>query len=418
MGLLHYTCPPVIGGVETVLWEQGSRLARRGYPITVLAGRGGPLPSPAHDQSQDDLSAPVRLALIPELDSRHPRVVEVRARLDEGERPPDFDSLRDEIGVRLRPALAELDLLIVHNALSLHFNLALTAALWELAEQGSTRLINWCHDLSWANPLYQPLMREADPWSLLRRAHPRVTTVCVSEQRLGEWRMLTGIRDAGSVIPNGIDVNALIRTGAHTRTLIERLGLEGVDAILLAPVRITRRKNLEWALQAAAGVRASGRSVRLIVTGPPGPHNPRSLEYVDELRRRRSAAGLEQEVHFLFEGAPAAADAAYPVDQATLADLYMLSDVVVLPSSSEGFGLPLAEAALVRAPVVCTDIPAFRELGSDGVRYVPLDAGPAGFSRAVLDALDEPKTRLRRRLRTELSWDRIIDTRLVPLLNQ
>jgi glycosyltransferase involved in cell wall biosynthesis len=359
----------------------------------------------------------VRLTLIPELDSRHPRVVEARARLDEGQVPPGFDSLREEIGTRLRVALAGLDVLIVHNALSLHFNLALTAALWELAAKGSARLINWCHDLSWANPLYQSLMRDAEPWSLLRRAHPRISTVCVSSQRLEEWRRLTGVHDGGTVVPNGIDLGAMIRTAGRTRALMAKLGLESVDAILLAPVRITRRKNLEWAVEAAADVRASGRSVRLIVTGPPGPHNPRSLDYVEELRRLRSAAGLEDEVHFLFEEA-AVSDETYPVDKATLADLYMLSDVVVLPSSSEGFGLPLAEAALVRVPVVCTDIPAFRELGSDGVRYVPLDSGPAGFSKAVLEALDEPQTRLRRRLRTELSWDRIIDTRLVPLLNQ
>src|SRR3989442_10143181 len=44
VGLLHYTCPPIIGGVETILYEQATRLAARGYPVTILSGRGGPLP--------------------------------------------------------------------------------------------------------------------------------------------------------------------------------------------------------------------------------------------------------------------------------------------------------------------------------------------------------------------------------------
>ncbi|MBI2300477.1 MAG: glycosyltransferase, partial [Armatimonadetes bacterium] len=45
-----------------------------------------------------------------------------------------------------------------------------------------------------------------------------------------------------------------------------------------------------------------------------------------------------------------------------LADLYALADVVLLPSSTEGFGLPLLEAGLHRVPIVCSDLPALREV--------------------------------------------------------
>ena len=96
----------------------------------------------------------------------------------------------------------------------------------------------------------------------------------------------------------------------------------------------------------------------------------------------------------------------------------MLSDVVTLPSSGEGFGLPLAEAALYRVPVVCTDLPAFREIASEGVRYVPVEAGAKAFSAAVLEALSDAGTSLRRRVLREYSWDRIIREQLEPLLNE
>jgi len=397
----------VIGGVETILYEHAVRLTTRGYPVTILSGRGGPLP---------DRKA-ARLVIIPELDSRDAAVSAVRDALDRGEVPSEFATLRADITQRLVTELAELDVLIVHNALTLHFNLPLTAALWTLADSGRVRMISWIHDISWRNPIYRPWLHDGEPWDLLRRQHSRITPIFVSSQRLDEWRELTGTTpDATHVIPNGIDPAALLQLGDRAAELVARFGLLSTDVVMLAPVRITKRKNLEWAIEAAAGVRATGRNVQLLITGPPGPHNPRSLEYVADLKRLTERLGLQQSVHFLFEQT-SVATGGYAIDAATLSDLYMLSDVVVLPSGSEGFGLPLAEAAIFRVPVVCTDLPAFRELAPDGASFVSTAAGSPAFTTAVLRAIESPPARLRRHVIHALSWDRIITERIEPLLS-
>jgi mannosylglucosylglycerate synthase len=408
VGLLHYTCPPVIGGVETILYEQAARLTARGYSVSILSGRGGPLP--------DHKAA--KLVIIPQLDSRETAVSAVREALDRGEVPSEFATLRAEIVQRLTTELVELDVLIVHNALTLHFNLPLTAALWTLADSGRVRLISWVHDISWLNPLYRSWLHEGEPWDLLRRQHPRITSIFVSAQRLAEWTQLTGTAlDVGHVIPNGIDPIALLTLGAQASALATRLDLLNTEVVMLAPVRITKRKNLEWAIEAAAGVRASGRSVQLLITGPPGPHNPRSDEYVMELKELTERLGLYQSVHFLFEEG-AGERGGYAIDAATLSDLYMLSDVVVLPSGSEGFGLPLAEAAIFRVPVVCTDLPAFREVAPEGATFVSTSEGSGAFTAAVLSAIESPPARLRRQVMHTLSWDRIITDRIEPLLTR
>src|ERR1700694_2856029 len=102
------------------------------------------------------------------------------------------------------------------------------------------------------------------------------------------------------------------------------------------PARLTRRKRIEAAIAATAALRGRGRDAALVVTGPPGPHNPENIRYLDELTAL--AKGVDG-VHLLY---PLGLKAPYRV----IADLYALADVLVLPSQSEGFGLPLVEAAL------------------------------------------------------------------------
>ncbi|MDE2364135.1 MAG: glycosyltransferase family 4 protein [Hyphomicrobiales bacterium] len=56
-------------------------------------------------------------------------------------------------------------------------------------------------------------------------------------------------------------------------------------------------------------------------------------------------------------------------DDADLAYAYDHCAAVLAPSYAEGFGLPLAEAAWKDKPVICSDIPVFREIGGDGALY-------------------------------------------------
>ena len=41
IALLHYSVPPVVGGVESVLAQQARLMADAGHAVQVIAGRGG-----------------------------------------------------------------------------------------------------------------------------------------------------------------------------------------------------------------------------------------------------------------------------------------------------------------------------------------------------------------------------------------
>src|SRR5262249_30941727 len=54
-----------------------------------------------------------------------------------------------------------------------------------------------------------------------------------------------------------------------------------------------------------------------------------------------------------------------------LAAVYRWAAVLVLPSESEGFGLPVLEALACGTPVVLSDIPVLREIGGPAATFCP-----------------------------------------------
>lgn len=76
-----------------------------------------------------------------------------------------------------------------------------------------------------------------------------------------------------------------------------------------------------------------------------------------------------------------------------LAELYRRAQLVVVPSYGEGFGLPVAEALGYGRRVLARDLPVFRELARDGLRYFTSDA-PTAMIAAMKDALAQPEPQI------------------------
>ncbi len=408
--ILHYTAPPVIGGVEAVISAHAGCFVRTGLPLAVIAGRG----------EAASLPPGVKFIQIPEMDSQHPEIRRTSARLNSGVIPENFNDLTWRLTETLDPIVRRFDTLIVHNVLTKHFNLPLTAAFHRLLDSGAAkRVIAWCHDLSWTSPGSRGLVHPGYPWELLKTPHPQIAYVAISEQRREEIHASFAIpREQIRVIYNGVDPRSLLGLSAEGLALSERLGLWEADLILLMPVRVTRAKNIEYGLELALAFKRRGCATRLILSGPPDPHEQASLEYYHELRARRSELGVEAEFRFIYEsGLDSARPFTLPAEN--VGELYRLADAVFIPSLREGFGLPVLEAGLAGAPVISTEIPAAREIAPGEVLLLQLDTPPAELAGRILDWLDgQPTARLRRRVRRQYTWTAVFQNQILPLLEE
>ena len=139
-------------------------------------------------------------------------------------------------------------------------------------------------------------------------------------------------------------------TGAH-RAALEPAFASGAPSFLVVGT-LEPRKGHRVALEAFDLLWAANFESRLVFVGRRGWHVDALIEDI----RAHPQFGRRL---FWF-------------DDASDADLHYAYDhcaAVLAPSYAEGYGLPLSEAAAAGRPVICSDIPVFREIGRDGALY-------------------------------------------------
>lgn len=401
IALLHYTAPPVVGGVESVIGHHSRLMINAGYEVSIFAGRG----------AQMDENIP--FISIPLADSRHPEILTAKASLDAGVIPANFDNLVDTLVDDLEKNLVGMDVLIAHNVCSLNKNLALTVALKHLSNRSDMpQLVIWHHDLAWTTPRYQDELYDVYPWNLLRIDWPKSIQVTISEPRRQELMVLLGTSaERINVVPNGVDVGYFLKFEQLTQKLVAKLDLLTATPLLLLPVRITPRKNIELALRSLAALRRIYRDAVLVVAGPLGPHNPANVAYFNMLTCLRAELDLNNAVHFLAE------QVREYIPDSVISDFYQLADVLLFPSREEGFGIPILEAGLAGLPIFCADIPPLHDLGGNFVTLFSPDIDPVALAEMIMQGLDNSMVfGLRRRVKQEYTWGRIFTERIQPLL--
>ncbi len=407
---LHFTAPPIVGGVEAVIAEHVRLFREAGHPTLIVAGR-------AAERADAELG---EVTIIPEMDSENPQYLEIHESLEKGIVPPAFSELQTSIQRQMEQIVRPDDVVIAHNILTTHFNLALTAAVHSAVAAGQLpHLIVWCHDVSrHVNPERDTVQYHGQPWDLLRTRIPSAIYVAVSSAR---QETLAHVLDCAPelirIVRNGVDPKELLALSPLGSHLARAYGLFEADLVMLMPVRITKVKHIEFSLHVVASLKKSGLNVRMVVTGPPDPHVPEIRDYVEDLRELREQLGVQDEAVFVHDGTWR-----YPspllIESSTVAELYRICDLVLMPSLREGFGMPVFEAALVDRPVFATSIPATQELPGFQHLIQPDETPESVADRMRQWAQQDATHALRSKVRRDFTWQAIFTRKIVPLIEE
>jgi glycosyltransferase involved in cell wall biosynthesis len=149
------------------------------------------------------------------------------------------------------------------------------------------------------------------------------------------------------------------------------------DHFLLCVAQHRRNKNIPLLIRTFERMLRRGqvaKDIRLVIVGITGPETRNIHGLVSSL-------GLGNSVSFL-EG----------VSESELQWCYRQCEAIVSPSTIEGFGLPVAEALLAGCRVVCSDIPAYQEVGDEQCHFVSLQSNAEeALAETIVATLKEPK---------------------------
>lgn len=307
---------------------------------------------------------------------------------------PDFGDSDSIYGVLQRhivdpAAMGRRIAVIIHNILTVPYHKPLDKALRRMIVdvRRDPALADQVHFIAWTHDVF-----EVD-----QEMVSGVRYVAVSEERqriIAQYfhQPISRI----SVTLNAVNLRRMLDLSPETDDLWSTFRLSDEDFVAFYPVRLTRNKNIEGAVDIVAALNRLGQRTTLLV---PGVTEEWQRGHYNELRELASVRKIPERVIFLtdltFKGRP------FQVTDDVIRDLYKLASFLLFTSRDEGFGLPLIEAASWRLPAVISPIPSLVTI-SQGAGTLVVDPDHEAMDQIASRIIDyltgNPIHRMQRRV--------------------
>ena len=405
IALLHYAYPPNTGGVEKVIYQQALFLNAHNFDVIVLTGEG------------KESNANITLLQIPELQSVMNQNPNLQKKiLQEGIIDSEFYKLATTIEDKISSCLNSVTHIIVHNMMTLSWNLPFAFAFSRYIEKHpEKKVLIWVHDHMLVSTkgiegTYHPKSPLEE--TLLTTPIKNVTYILVSNTFKKYFCQLMHVeQDNVVVIPNGISIPEFLNLEDSVWNFIKEKQIESSFPIIFSPVNLMERKNIEYSLELLHDLKITYPHALYLISGHPSIHRE-TQSYVDLLKKKVSELDIGVNTIFLWD-----------IFHRTLTDseiysIYRIVDIIFYFSKSENFGLPLLESALAKTPIVTSNLEVFHEIA--GKNLTAIDSNTISVTNAasqIAHMIDENATmQYHYTVRKEYNLETILKTYLLPLL--
>lgn len=407
IALLHFAYPPNTGGVEILLREHALILTKLGHQVSLFVGSG------------EEKDTRIKLSVVPEFQSVmnfNPHLQEKI--LEKGVIDDEFSRTSEFIEQKLKKLLVDQEVVIIHNMLTIVRNLPFNEALRRYTQKHpEKKFIIWVHDHSYINEFkikdLSAVVTSEKEKTLLTQPINNVVYIAISEAfKKPLVKLLNITPEKVIVIPDGITIQSFLEIDPSVHEIFEKNNLLSAFPLMLSPVNILDRKNLDYCIDIISSLKKSYPQIRYIITGNPSKHHS-TLEYLNKLKNQVKQLELDENVLFLGEYFNRF------LKQSEIHDFYTLSDIILYLSKSENFGLPLLESALSKTPIFVSDLEVFREIGGNQFNYIDYkNTSPekaAGIIKDFIETNNQIKTNYHVRSNYDLMT--IIKNKLIPLIS-
>ncbi|MEW6407739.1 MAG: glycosyltransferase family 4 protein [Patescibacteria group bacterium] len=408
IAIIHYTAPPIVAGVELVIKDQTTLMAENNYNVKIIAGKG------------KKFNPNIEVKIIPEIDPRNKDYLKMRKIFDQGQVPDKLDKYTNQIYRKLESNLKKIDVLIIHQALTMHFNFALTLALIKfIKNHNKIKIIHWTHDATFLDQNYLKLysaFKNKFPWNLLIRPIPQIKYVSISEDRRNKIAKLFNINPSKiEIVENSLFISNFWQLSPQIKSLISELNLFEKDLVALLPMRIVRRKNIGQAIEISNELRKKLDFI-LLVTAPIDYQNPDAAAYFENLKKQIKKLKLDSNIIFLSQYI-LKNDKKFDIINLNLKELFIISDFLFVASKLEGFGMPLIEAAAMKTPIVCSKIPPFLKITDNNACLFDFEEPARKTAQKIIKFLEKNSSaRLYRKVLKKYILEKNFKEKIEPLI--